>query len=87
GSVAEAKQSYNNGIPKLFVPKGFHNNSRVALSLNWDADLWGRNRDLLAAATSEAKATEADAAQARLALTTSIASTYAELARLFTDRD
>ncbi|MGJ3649512.1 efflux transporter outer membrane subunit [Sphingomonas sp. GlSt437] len=87
GSLAEAKQSYNNGIPKLFVPKGFHNNSRVALSLNWDADLWGRNRDLLAAATSEAKATEADAAQARLALTTSIASTYAELARLFTDRD
>ncbi|MGL4312449.1 MAG: efflux transporter outer membrane subunit [Sphingomonas sp.] len=87
GSLAEAKQSYNNGIPQFIVPKGFHNNTRVALSFNWDADLWGRNRDQLAAATSEAKAARADAAQAKLALTTSVASAYADLARLFTDRD
>lgn len=87
GSAAEAKQSYNNGIPPLFVPRDFHANGRVTLGLSYDPDLWGRNRDALAAATSESVATRADQAQARLTLTTSIASAYADLARYWLDRD
>jgi NodT family efflux transporter outer membrane factor (OMF) lipoprotein len=87
GSAAEAKQSYNNGIPPLFVPRDFHANGRATLGLSFDPDLWGRNRDALAAATSESVATRADQAQARLTLTTGIASAYADLARYWLDRD
>jgi NodT family efflux transporter outer membrane factor (OMF) lipoprotein len=87
GSLSQTKQSYNNGPPRFIVPKGFHDNTRATIGFNWDADLWGRNRDSLAAATSEAQAVRADAAQARLALTTSLAAAYVDLSRLFTDRD
>lgn len=81
------KQSYNNGIPPQFVPRGWNDGGRVALEGSFDLDLWGRNRAALAAATSEARAAEVDAAQARLILSTSIASAYADLTRLFVERD
>lgn len=81
------KQSYNNGIPAEFVPKGFNDVGRVALDADLDLDLWGRNRAALAAATSEAEAIRIDAAQAALLLTTDIAATYADLARLYAERD
>ncbi len=86
-SVAEAKQSYNNGIPAFIVPKNYHDNSRATLGLTWDVDPWGRNRDALAAATSDALAAAADAAEARRVLTTSIAQAYADLVRAYDDRD
>ncbi len=86
-SVTEYKQSYVLGIPPQFVPHGFNSTGALTLNLNWDLDVWGRNRKLLAAATSEAQAASADAAQARLMLSTSIASSYATLAQLYADRD
>lgn len=86
-SAAEAKQSYNAGIPPAFVPHGYNDIGRLALDFSWELDFWGRNRAAVAAATSEAKAAEADAAQARLTLSTAVASTYAELARLYAQRD
>src|SRR5262249_10317357 len=55
---------------------------RATLDFSWELDFWGKNRAALAAATSEADAARADAAQARIALATSVASAYAELARL-----
>ena len=82
GQAAEGKQSYNNGIPAQFVPKGYNDSGRVTLDLAYDLDLWGRNRAALAAAVSEAEAARMDAAEARLALTTAIASAYADFARL-----
>ncbi len=85
--AAELKESYFQGFPSQFVPHGFNSNGRLALDLNWDFDLWGRNRKLLAAATSEARAADADAAQARLILSTSVASAYATLAQLYAERD
>lgn len=85
--VAEAKQSYNAGIPPAFVPQGYNDIGRVALDFSWELDFWGKNRAAVAAATSEAKAAQADAAQARLTLSTAIASTYAELSRLYAQRD
>ncbi|MCK0533050.1 efflux transporter outer membrane subunit [Sphingobium agri] len=86
GSAAATKQSYNMGLPKDFVPKGWLGTGQVALDLNFDLDLWGRNRAALAAATSETEAARFDAQQARLALTTGIGDAYADLARLFDQR-
>ncbi|HEY2660072.1 MAG TPA: efflux transporter outer membrane subunit [Caulobacteraceae bacterium] len=86
-SVAEAKQSYNNGIPALFVPKGYNDQGRVALDFSYDFDFWGKTRSAVAAATSETKASEADAAAARLTLSTAVAASYADLTRLYAERD
>jgi len=87
GSVGYNKQSYNNGIPAEFVPKGWNDTGRVGLNASFDLDLWGRNRASLAAATSDAEATRLDGAQAALLLATSVASAYADLARLFAEQD
>lgn len=86
-SVTRAKQSYNNGTPRSFVPQGFNNSARVALDFSYEIDFWGKNRASVAAATSELSAAQAEAAQSRLILTSSIASGYAELARRFAERD
>ena len=59
----------------------------AGLSLSFDLDLWGKNRAALAAATSDAEAAGYELAEARLALTTGIASTYADLAQLYAQRD
>jgi NodT family efflux transporter outer membrane factor (OMF) lipoprotein len=81
------KQSYNYLSPAEVTPQGWNEYGYSALDLSWELDFWGRNRAALAAATSEAQAVRADAAQARLVLSTSIASAYAELAREFAVRD
>ena len=85
--ASENKQSYNNGIPAEFVPKGWNDTGSVALNLGFDLDLWGRNRASLAAATSEAEASRIDVEQARLVLSTNIAAAYADLAQLAAERD
>jgi NodT family efflux transporter outer membrane factor (OMF) lipoprotein len=82
-SATAQKQSYNYITPPQVTPQGWNDYARATLDLNWDLDLWGRNRAALAAATSEAEAARADVAQARLVLSTAIASAYAELAREF----
>ena len=48
---------------------------------------WGKNRNAVAAATSDARAAAADAAEARLTISTAVAATYADLARLYAERD
>ena len=85
--AAEAKQSYNNGIPAQFVPRGYNDTGRASVDLSYDLDLWGRNRAALKAATSEAEAAHMDAAEARLALTTALAAAYADFGRLNAERD
>jgi NodT family efflux transporter outer membrane factor (OMF) lipoprotein len=87
GGVERAKQSYNNGIPADFVPQGYNDYGRLSLDFSWELDFWGKNRAAVAAATSEARAAQADAAQARLMLATSVAASYANLARLYAERD
>ncbi|UTH75368.1 efflux transporter outer membrane subunit [Chromobacterium sp. IIBBL 290-4] len=83
-SINRDKQSYNNGMP---APLGFNTSGRATLDFSYELDFWGKNRAALAAATSDLDAAHADAAQARLMLTTSLAAGYAELARLFAERD
>ena len=87
GSAALSKQSYNNGIPAEFVPHGWNDVGQASLEGSFDLDLWGRNRAALAAATSEAEAARVDGAQAELLLASDIAAAYADLARLFAERD
>lgn len=86
GQATLDKQSYNNGIPAEFIPKGWNDAGHVTLGGGFDLDLWGRNRATLAAATSEAQAAEVDAQQATLMLSASIASAYADLAQLYAER-
>jgi NodT family efflux transporter outer membrane factor (OMF) lipoprotein len=87
GSVEELKQSYNYGIPRAFVPHGYNDYGQVTLDFSWELDFWGKNRAAVAAATSDARAAEADAAEARLMLSTNLAAAYADLARLYAERD
>jgi len=87
GGVERSKQSYNNGIPADFVPQGYNDYGRLSLDFSWELDFWGKNRAAVAAATSEARAAQADAAQARLMLATSVAAAYADLGGLYADRD
>lgn len=86
-SVTETKESYNDGIPALFVPKGYNDTGGVQLDFSYDFDFWGKTRAAVAAATSDAKASAADAAAARLTLSTSVAATYADLGRLYAERE
>ncbi|MBO9560563.1 MAG: efflux transporter outer membrane subunit [Caulobacter sp.] len=86
-SVMETKQSLNQGVPSAFVPHGWREVGRAGLDLSWQLDLFGKNRALLAAATSEVEAARADAALARLRLSTGVAGAYADLTQLYADRD
>jgi len=81
------KQSYNYLFPRSAVPQGWNDYGLATLNFSWEIDFWGKNRAALAAATSTQQAAAADAAQARLTLTTSIAAAYGELARLYAAHD
>lgn len=85
--ATEVKQSYNNGFPAQFVPKGLNDSGRATLDLNYELDFFGKNRAALRAATSEREAAAIEARAARLALATSIAAAYADLARLAAERE
>jgi len=90
GGVSLEKQSLNMGFPpafQAFLPQGWNDAGQVAASLGFDLDLWGRNRAAYAAATSDLRAAALDAQAARLMIAAGIASAYADLARLFAERD
>lgn len=57
------------------------------LTASYDLDLWGKKREALRAAVSQARASEADAQFVKLALQTAIARGYNQLARLYALRD
>ncbi len=86
-SVTANKQSYYQGPPPQFIPRGINDSGRIAGNLLFDLDLWGKNRAALAAATSDAQAAAVDAEQAKLMLSTSVASAYADLAAYYARRD
>jgi NodT family efflux transporter outer membrane factor (OMF) lipoprotein len=87
GTATLDKNSYNTAIPAQFVPRGWNDSGRISLSGGFDLDLWGRNRAALAAARGEAAAAAVDARQAVMLLSVGVADAYADLARLYADRD
>jgi NodT family efflux transporter outer membrane factor (OMF) lipoprotein len=86
-SLTDQKQSYNYLMPRAAVPQGWKDYGQATLNFSWELDFWGKNRSALAAAISEQKAAQAEVAQARLILATSVASAYAELVHSFAVRD
>ena len=87
GSATQQRQSYNYLTPKSMTPEGWQDYGRATIDFSWEIDFWGKNRAALAAATSMVEASRAELAQARLVLAANIATSYAELARLFAARD
>lgn len=75
-----ARQSENYLVPGAFLPQGWQDYGQGDATLRWQLDFWGKNRATLAAARSDAKAAGAEAAAARLAVSSGIASAYATLA-------
>jgi NodT family efflux transporter outer membrane factor (OMF) lipoprotein len=57
------------------------------LTASYDLDLWGKNREALKTAVSQVEASQADAEVVKLTLTTAIARTYNQLARLYVLHD
>ncbi len=86
-SFTEEKQSYNFLMPRQAVPSGWNDYGVATLNLGWELDFWGKNRSALAAAVSEQQAARVEVAQARLVLSTAVASAYAGLVDLYTMRD
>jgi NodT family efflux transporter outer membrane factor (OMF) lipoprotein len=85
-SVDEQKVSRNTAAGHL-APSGWNATGTGALSFNLDLDLFGKNRAALRAAKKDAQAARFDVDEARLLLTTGIASSYADLAALYAQRD
>lgn len=83
-SLSELNPSNNFGVP---LWSGFKEIGTAGVGLNFDLDLWGKNRAALRAAKKDADAARYEAQEARLALTTGIASTYADLSALYAQRD
>ncbi len=87
GSALDTKGSLNYLSPASAVPRGWQVYGNTGLQASADLDLWGRNRAAFAAATSSLQAARADTAQARVALTTSVAAAYIRLDELYATRD
>jgi NodT family efflux transporter outer membrane factor (OMF) lipoprotein len=89
-SVGGVQRSANAmGLPDQFtslVDTDWNEEARVGVSLNYQLDFFGRNRASIAAATSQVEAARAEAASARLQLSTAIAQTYSEFARFTAER-
>lgn len=77
---ADLSKSYlsQNGLYRAFNPTIplDANLIDISFSLEYEFDFWGKNRNLFLAAIGEALADEAEAAQVRLIVTTSIAQAY-----------
>jgi NodT family efflux transporter outer membrane factor (OMF) lipoprotein len=85
--VTEEKHSYNYITPRSATPIGWNDYGQATLDFSWELDFWGKNRAAIASSISNVEAMKAELAQTRLTLSSAIASDYAELARLFSDRD
>jgi NodT family efflux transporter outer membrane factor (OMF) lipoprotein len=66
---------------------GYRTENTGLLSASYDLDLWGKNREAWQSQVSEAQASKADAEAVKLTLSTAIARSYNELARLYLLRD
>jgi NodT family efflux transporter outer membrane factor (OMF) lipoprotein len=82
-----AKQSQHQSMPAAAIPNGWNSSGSANLSFSLDLDLWGKNRAAFRAANREAEAAKFELREAELLLTTGVASTYAELASLYAQRD
>ena len=88
-TVMEARMTENLGFPPMFaafMPKGFHHAALVTAGIQYQLDLFGKNRASFEAALSTTEAAKAEEAEARLQISTGVATYYAVLMQLFTDQ-
>ncbi|HZQ71746.1 MAG TPA: efflux transporter outer membrane subunit [Burkholderiales bacterium] len=87
-SADMTRQRYSaNGFFPPPIAGSTYTQTQLAASLNWDLDLFGRNRARYESAVGAARAAEVDAFAARLVLSTGIARLYFQLARSFEQLD
>src|SRR5689334_14096170 len=76
------------GVARSWVPPQFagswQSENKAFINASYELDLWGKNREALKSAVSGVHASEAEAEQVKLTLSTAIARAYNELARLYT---
>src|SRR5262249_31851029 len=75
-AAQDEKLTYNGVIPASVVPHGYNWIGNASLDLTWEVDFWGKNRKALAAAVSQVKAAQADAAAAHLFLAVAVSRSY-----------
>jgi len=85
-SLTRQQYSSTAMIPPPFAGS-WQTENKGLLSASYDLDLWGKNREALKAAVSQARASKADEEFVKLTLSTAIARTYNEFARLCALRD
>ena len=88
-TAMEVKMPQNLGFPaafSAFMPKGYHNAALVTASIQYQLDLFGKNRAAFNAALSTAEAAKAEQSEARLQISTGVATTYVVLMQLFVDK-
>jgi NodT family efflux transporter outer membrane factor (OMF) lipoprotein len=85
-SLTRQQFSGTSEIPPPYAGTWQTQNSAL-LSLSYDLDLWGKNRETLNSAVSQVQASEADAEVVKLTLTTALARSYNQLARLYVLHD
>lgn len=78
-SLTKVSSEYQAYMP----PENWNDYGSLTLNFSYEFDFWGKNSAIVAAATSQLAAAEAEEAAARLMLSTSVVNSYAELARLY----
>ncbi|QYY33915.1 efflux transporter outer membrane subunit (plasmid) [Cupriavidus pinatubonensis] len=73
-------------IPPPFAGS-WQSENKAFINASYELDLWGKNRETLKSAVSSLHASEAEAEQVRLTLSSAIARAYNELARLYALHD
>jgi NodT family efflux transporter outer membrane factor (OMF) lipoprotein len=88
GSADVTRQRYpeHGLIPPPFAGE-LETQARLQATLDFDLDIWGKNRAAYAAAIGNARAAEVDAYAARLALSVAVAQAYVELQRAYLQLD
>jgi NodT family efflux transporter outer membrane factor (OMF) lipoprotein len=74
-------------VPSAAIPNGWTDSGAAGIAFSLDLDLWGKNRAAARATDADADTARYEFDEARLVLTTSLASTYADLASLYARRD
>lgn len=87
GSVTASKQSYNNGFPKAFVPKGYKDAARIIITGNYTLDPWGKSKAAVKNTRQLAEAEAIDHQAAKINLAVNVAKAYVELGRLYAETD
>ena len=87
GTAGATRQRYTeNGLIPAPLAGEVRTDAKLQLNLSYDFDFWNKNGAYLKAAVSESRATEAETHAAQNILTSSVASAYFNLQRLFSQR-